>query len=77
MHENGITLAHAYELLDGAPRALPNHVEDGAELILVGPTSRGMVTIPIDPTDEYGVWKPRTGYPSKDADIQRYNKKGK
>jgi hypothetical protein len=77
MHENGVSMEVAFEVVDGEPRALPNHVEDGAALLLVGPTSIGMVTLPIDPTHEYGVWRPRTGYPSKSSDVSRYNKMGK
>lgn len=75
MHANGVSLKVAYEVLDGGPRALPNHVDDGAELLLVGPTSIGMITIPMDPTDEYGLWRPRTAYPSKPADVERYERK--
>lgn len=67
----------AFEVADGDPRVLPNRVENGAEYLLVGPTSIGMITLAIDRTPEYGVWRPRTGYPSKPADVQRYEKMGK
>jgi hypothetical protein len=77
MHEHGVSVAVAFEILDDDPRALPNHVADGAALLLVGQTSIGMVTMPIDPTHEFGLWRPRTAYPSKPADIQRYGKMGK
>jgi hypothetical protein len=77
MHENGVSIRVAFQVLEGAPRILPNHVTDGAEHLLVGPTSRGMVTLAIDGTSYYGVWRPRTGYPSKSADVERYDKMGK
>jgi hypothetical protein len=77
MHANGISVAVALEVVDGEPRVIPNHVANGAQYLLVGPTSRGMVTLPIDSTPEDGVWRPRTGYPSKDSDIARYAKMGK
>ena len=77
MHANGISIRVDLEVVDGVPRAMPNHSKGGAQVLLVGPTSIGMVTLPIDPTDEYGVWRPRTGYPSKPADEVRYDKLGK
>ena len=76
LHANGISLANAFEVVDGDPRVLPNHVKDGAPYVLVGPTSIGFVTLPIDETQIYGSWRPRTGYPSKPADVGRYNKIG-
>ena len=55
LHANGISLANAFEVVDGDPRVLPNHVKDGAPYTLVGPTSIGFVTLPIDETQIYGV----------------------
>lgn len=76
MHAHGVSVAIAFELLDGLPRALPNHVEGGAPYLLVGPTSMGFVSLPMDPTSEYGLYRPRTGYPSKLADVRAYERVG-
>ena len=76
LHANGISLANAVEVVDGDPRVLPNHVKDGAPYVSVGPTSIGFVTLPIDETQICGSWRPRTGYPSKPADVGRYNQIG-
>jgi hypothetical protein len=37
--------------------------ESKAPLVMVGPTSSGRVlAVPIDPTGEYGIWRPRTAF---------------
>ena len=76
MHAHGLSVAVAFEVVDDAPRSLPNHAEDGAAVLLVGSTSIGFVSLPIDPTNLNGLWRPRTGYPSKPADVARYDKMG-
>jgi hypothetical protein len=76
LHANGISVATAFEVVGGDPRVLPNRVKGGAPFLLVGPTSIGFVTLPIDETLVHGSWRPRTGYPSKPADRQRYEKAG-
>jgi hypothetical protein len=76
MHANGISMATAFEVIGGRPRPLPNRVRGGAPYLIVGPTNRGFVTLPVDPTPVPGQWRPRTGYPSKPRDISRYKKMG-
>ena len=76
MHRHRVSPRHAFELLDGTPEALPNRGTTNAPYLLVGPTSRGFVTLPIDPTNTHGLWRPRTGYPSKPADVRRYRQMG-
>jgi hypothetical protein len=74
MHAHGIKVRQAFDVVEERPRLLRNYVEDGAAFLLVGPDRSGtFVTLPIDPTAEYGTWRPRTGYPSKLNDIARYH----
>lgn len=72
MHRHGISVALAFDVVMGLPRVIRNRARGGAPYLLVGPTSKGFVTLPIDPTPVHGSWRPRTGYPSKPADIARY-----
>jgi hypothetical protein len=75
MHAHGVTVRHADEVLDRDPRVLRNHAADGAALLVVGTDASGrFLTMPIDPTAEHGVWRPRTAYPSKPSDIARYRR---
>ena len=75
MHEHGVTVRRAFDVLDREPRVLVNHARAGAALLVVGPDAAGrFVTMPIDPTGEHGIWRPRTAYPSKPSDIARYRK---
>lgn len=76
MWAHGVAVETAFEVVNGEPRALPNRVVGGAPILLVGPTSIGFVSLPIDPTLTYGTHRPRTGYPSKSTDIARYHKMG-
>jgi len=75
MQAHGVSVRRAYEVLDGAPRILRNRATGGAPFLVVGfDASGGFVTMPIDSTDEYGVWRPRTAYPSKPSEIARYGR---
>jgi hypothetical protein len=70
---HGLAMRDALEVLDEDPRLMLNLSPDGAPYVLIGPTAAGrMVTLPIDPTPEPGVWRPRTGYPSSDSEALRY-----
>lgn len=74
MHGHGISVRQALEVVDECPRLLRNDAPDGAPFLLVGPDKSGtFVTMPIDPTNEYGTWRPRTAYPSKLSDEARYD----
>lgn len=77
LHAHGISIAVALEVVDGDPRAIPNRAKGGAPVLLIGPTSKGLVSLPIDPTNLYGVHRPRTGYPSKPAEVKRYRQMGR
>ena len=67
-----VTIREAYQVLETAPRALRNHSQ-GAPWVIIGPTASGrMLTLPIDPTDDPGIWRPRTGYDSSRKENRRY-----
>ena len=75
LHSHGVTVREARQVLLNAPRFLRNRSEGGAPFVLIGPTFGGrFITLPIDPTDERGVWRPRTGYPSRANERARYDK---
>jgi hypothetical protein len=72
---HGVSVRQANEVLVGDPRILRNHAAGNAALMVVGRDARGrFVTMPIDPTAEHGLWRPRTAYPSKPSDVARYRR---
>jgi hypothetical protein len=72
--EHEVTIREAFEVLEGNPKGFRNHSE-GAPWVLVGATLSGrMITLPIDPSDEPGMWRPRTGYDSSNKELRRYEK---
>lgn len=76
MHAHGVSVRRAFEALEEAPVLLPDRAEGGASFLLVGPDRSGeFVTLPIDTTHEYGLWRPRTAYPSKESEVARYRKR--
>lgn len=73
---HGLTMRDALEVLDEDPRLMRGSTSENAPYVLIGPTAVGtMVTLPIDPTHEPGVWRPRTGYPSSEREIARYEER--
>ena len=75
MHAHGVSVRHADEILAGDPRVLRNHTAHGAALMIVGTDASGRFwTMPIDPTTEHGVWRPRTAYPSRPSEVARYRR---
>lgn len=71
-----LTLRDALEVLDEDPRLMRGSSPENAPYVLIGPNAIGrMITLPIDPTPLEGVWRPRTGYPSSEPEIARYEEK--
>ena len=78
MHRHGVSPRRAFEILDEAPVLLRNFAKGGAPFLFVGPDAGGIfLSLPIDQAGEYGLWRPRTAYPSKARDVWRYWKKRK
>lgn len=74
MAEHSVTIREVFEVLEGSPKGFRNHSE-GAPWVLIGTTLSGrMITLPIDPSDEPGMWRPRTGYDSSNKELRRYEK---
>jgi hypothetical protein len=70
---HAVKMREAFEVVDGEPKAFRNH-SHGALWILVGPTKTGRyLTLPLDPTEVDGVWRPRTGYDSSAKELRRYD----
>lgn len=73
---HGVSIRDALEVLDENPRLMINRSAEGARYVLIGPNYVGtIITLPIDPTTERGVWRPRTGYPSSQSEIARYEER--
>lgn len=73
---HGLTLRDALEVLEEDPRLMRGSSPENAPYVLIGPNAVGtVITLPIDPTHEPGVWRPRTGYPSSQAEIARYQER--
>jgi hypothetical protein len=74
MAQYNVTIREALEMIDGSPKGFRNHSE-GAPWILVGATRSGrMLTMPLDPTAEPAIWRPRTAYDSSNKELRRYEK---
>ena len=70
---HGVSIREIYEVIDGDPKALRNHSPGGAPWIVIGLTvARRLLTLPVDPTAEEGVWRPRTAYDSSEKEQRRY-----
>ena len=65
-----ITEAH-----EGAPRYFVNEGElRTAPIALVGPTVAGrMLTVPIEPSGRWSVWRPVSAYEANRHHVERYN----
>jgi hypothetical protein len=74
--QHGLSLRDAREVLDENPRLMVNRSPDGAPYVLIGPNTFGtIITLPIDPTADRVVWRPRTGYPSSALEIASYEER--
>ncbi len=74
MAHHGVTMRNAFEVIEDDPRRIPNTSPDGAPLLIVGMSNRGLVTIPLDAAFQHGDWRARTAYPAKVADEVAYQK---
>ena len=81
LEERGITRKHIVsfaeilEVFAGTPRILENQPAPGrrAPLVMVGPTVAGrFLTVPIEPTGKWGIWRPMTAFESNTGDITRH-----
>lgn len=79
MNAHGIEVKEALSVLEiDQYEVFANPSDDpaAAPLVLVGPSSDHLLlTIPIDPTDVDGVYRPRTAYPSGRAQTDRYRQR--
>jgi len=74
MAEHNVTVREAFEVLEGNTKGFRNHSQ-GAPWVLIGATLSGrMITLPIDPSEEPGIWRPRTEYDSSNKELRRYEK---
>lgn len=74
---HGVSVREALQVLSGAYRVMRNESEarGGAPFVLIGPTKGGrFLTMPIDPSFEETVWRPRTAYDSRPREIARYRR---
>ena len=81
LQERGITKKHIVsfaeilEVFEGNPRILINEPAPGrrAPVVMVGPTMVGrFLTVPIEPTGKWGIWRPITAFESNTGDIMRH-----
>ncbi len=68
-----VSLTEIREVHSGKPKIFPNEVE-GAPIVMVGPTAADRVlTVPLEPTGQRGVWRPRTAFEANAHHIIRYH----
>ena len=72
MAEHGISDRRALEVLEEVHIIVPNRKGRAAPLLLIGLDRGGAcISIPIQPTQEDGVWRPITAWPSKEHEKER------
>lgn len=83
LKERGITEKHIVsfteirEVFQGDPRFFGNPPGSSrrAPAVMVGPTLGGrFLTVPIEPTGKWGIWRPITAFTSNAHHIQRYGR---
>lgn len=63
-----------FEVLYGIPVFLRNRRGRSATLLMIGPSSGGrLLTVPLAPTETYGLWRPATAWSSSPSEIARYH----
>ena|SRR5581483_4335101 len=69
-----VRLSEIQEVLDGAPRFFLNRAAGGrAPIVMVGPTEAGrFLTVPLEPTGRFGVWRPVTAFQSNTHHREAY-----
>ena len=70
-----VSLAEIREVFDGTPQFWRNSPAPGrrAPLVMVGPTLSGrFLTVPIEPTGKWGIWRPVTAFTSNTYHRERY-----
>lgn len=60
---HGLAVAHVLQVLDGPHRIKRNRHERRASHLVVGLDRQGRcIAVPVEPTHEYGVWRPVTAW---------------
>lgn len=69
MNRHNVRVREVLQVLEGGFGLFRNANKHEAMYIMVGKTFGGRwLTIPIAPTAEYGVWRPATAFPARQAD---------
>ena len=69
-----VSLGEIREVHSGEPKFFPNEASEGAPIVMVGPTAADRVlTVPLEPTGQRGVWRPRTAFEANAHHIIRYH----
>lgn len=73
---HGVTVREVLQVQEGERRVFRNKGGRGrAPYGMIGLTSGGrLLTIPIDPTQVPGIWRPRTTFDSSTGEASRYRK---
>lgn len=71
---HGLTEAITHMVLTMKPLFFPNKLGRRAAIMMIGPAIYGEFwTIPIVASDEDGIWRPITGWPSEPSEVSLYN----
>jgi hypothetical protein len=63
---HGISGRQVFQVLDNPYVVVPNRQNRRALMLLIGQDNGGVcIAIPIEPTEEPGVWRPITAWPCK------------
>ena len=69
-----VSLAEIREVHSGEPKFFSNAGPGNAPIFMVGPTAADrFLIVPLDPTGQRGVWRPRTAFEANAHHITRYH----
>lgn len=73
-----VSLTEVLEVHAGSPEYFLNESTGPgrAKIVMVGPTLAGrFLCIPLEPTDDFGIWRPKTAFEANQHHIDRYMEK--
>ena len=78
MAAHGVTVREVLQVLERGFRVLRNRNESSAPFLMVGRTYGGRwLTVPIAPTQQPGIWRPATAFPSRPGDRGKLKGEGR
>jgi len=72
---HGLSIHQVLQLLDNVHIIIPNRKQRRGIFLLIGRDNNNIcISVPIEPTDKRGMWRPITAWPSKKGEETILNK---